>query len=76
MGTVCREAVNDCDIRETCSGNSSQVTYESFLWIQGGKSWSLVNWPSDGMEMGKIFMFLFRVNSFFPFINFLELKFQ
>uniref|UniRef100_A0A8D1VNQ1 ADAM metallopeptidase domain 22 n=1 Tax=Sus scrofa TaxID=9823 RepID=A0A8D1VNQ1_PIG len=24
MGTVCREAVNDCDIRETCSGNSSQ----------------------------------------------------
>nr|XP_026255160.1 disintegrin and metalloproteinase domain-containing protein 22 isoform X2 [Urocitellus parryii] len=24
MGTVCREAVNDCDISETCSGNSSQ----------------------------------------------------
>ncbi|KAK1334926.1 hypothetical protein QTO34_004498 [Cnephaeus nilssonii] len=24
MGTVCREAVNDCDIRESCSGNSSQ----------------------------------------------------
>ncbi|XP_078199048.1 disintegrin and metalloproteinase domain-containing protein 22 isoform X11 [Callithrix jacchus] len=24
MGTVCREAVNDCDIHETCSGNSSQ----------------------------------------------------
>ncbi|XP_017391973.1 disintegrin and metalloproteinase domain-containing protein 22 isoform X10 [Cebus imitator] len=24
VGTVCREAVNDCDIRETCSGNSSQ----------------------------------------------------
>uniref|UniRef100_A0A8C2V879 ADAM metallopeptidase domain 22 n=1 Tax=Chinchilla lanigera TaxID=34839 RepID=A0A8C2V879_CHILA len=24
LGTVCREAVNDCDIRETCSGNSSQ----------------------------------------------------
>ncbi|KAM7121435.1 disintegrin and metalloproteinase domain-containing protein 22 isoform 5-T5 [Molossus nigricans] len=24
MGTMCREAVNDCDIRETCSGNSSQ----------------------------------------------------
>ncbi|XP_042636743.1 disintegrin and metalloproteinase domain-containing protein 22 [Orycteropus afer afer] len=24
MGTVCREAVNDCDIREKCSGNSSQ----------------------------------------------------
>uniref|UniRef100_A0A8C6QRK4 A disintegrin and metallopeptidase domain 22 n=1 Tax=Nannospalax galili TaxID=1026970 RepID=A0A8C6QRK4_NANGA len=24
MGTVCREVVNDCDIRETCSGNSSQ----------------------------------------------------
>ncbi|KAF4020183.1 hypothetical protein G4228_011749 [Cervus hanglu yarkandensis] len=24
MGTVCREAVNDCDIREICSGNSSQ----------------------------------------------------
>nr|XP_031535448.1 disintegrin and metalloproteinase domain-containing protein 22 [Vicugna pacos] len=24
MGAVCREAVNDCDIRETCSGNSSQ----------------------------------------------------
>nr|XP_012635022.1 disintegrin and metalloproteinase domain-containing protein 22 isoform X5 [Microcebus murinus] len=24
MGTVCREAVNDCDIRETCTGNSSQ----------------------------------------------------
>ncbi|XP_021098318.1 disintegrin and metalloproteinase domain-containing protein 22 isoform X4 [Heterocephalus glaber] len=24
MGMVCREAVNDCDIRETCSGNSSQ----------------------------------------------------
>ncbi|GAB1289400.1 Disintegrin and metalloproteinase domain-containing protein 22 [Apodemus speciosus] len=24
LGTVCREAVNDCDIREICSGNSSQ----------------------------------------------------
>ncbi|XP_076993237.1 disintegrin and metalloproteinase domain-containing protein 22 isoform X1 [Tamandua tetradactyla] len=24
LGTVCREAVNDCDIHETCSGNSSQ----------------------------------------------------
>ncbi|XP_049624893.1 disintegrin and metalloproteinase domain-containing protein 22 isoform X3 [Suncus etruscus] len=24
MGTVCRDAVNDCDISETCSGNSSQ----------------------------------------------------
>ncbi|KAG8518979.1 Disintegrin and metalloproteinase domain-containing protein 22, partial [Galemys pyrenaicus] len=24
MGTVCREAVNDCDISEMCSGNSSQ----------------------------------------------------
>ncbi|XP_072507651.1 disintegrin and metalloproteinase domain-containing protein 22 isoform X1 [Notamacropus eugenii] len=24
MGTVCREAVNDCDIQETCTGNSSQ----------------------------------------------------
>ncbi|XP_068942305.1 disintegrin and metalloproteinase domain-containing protein 22 isoform X2 [Petaurus breviceps papuanus] len=24
IGTVCREAVNDCDIQETCTGNSSQ----------------------------------------------------
>lgn len=24
---MCREAVNDCDIREICSGNSSQVIY-------------------------------------------------
>ncbi|XP_051817364.1 disintegrin and metalloproteinase domain-containing protein 22 isoform X3 [Antechinus flavipes] len=24
MGTLCREAVNDCDIEETCTGNSSQ----------------------------------------------------
>ncbi|KAL1778233.1 disintegrin and metalloproteinase domain-containing protein 22 isoform X4 [Sigmodon hispidus] len=24
LGTVCRESVNDCDIREICSGNSSQ----------------------------------------------------
>lgn len=55
---------------ETCSGNSSQVTYESFLWIQGGKSWSLVNWPSDGMEMGKIFMLLFEIT-----LSFLSLIF-
>ena len=24
-GVVCREAVNDCDILETCTGDSSQV---------------------------------------------------
>lgn len=30
LGTVCREAVNDCDIREICSGNSSQVTYKNY----------------------------------------------
>lgn len=26
-GVVCREAVNDCDIPETCTGDSSQVTW-------------------------------------------------
>lgn len=38
MGTVCREAVNDCDIRETCSGNSSQVIYRIVTLNLTGKS--------------------------------------
>uniref|UniRef100_A0A2K5NTL8 ADAM metallopeptidase domain 22 n=1 Tax=Cercocebus atys TaxID=9531 RepID=A0A2K5NTL8_CERAT len=38
MGTVCREAVNDCDIRETCSGNSSQVIYKITALNLMGKS--------------------------------------
>uniref|UniRef100_A0A2I3RUS4 ADAM metallopeptidase domain 22 n=1 Tax=Pan troglodytes TaxID=9598 RepID=A0A2I3RUS4_PANTR len=37
MGTVCREAVNDCDIRETCSGNSSQVIYKITGICFGGR---------------------------------------
>uniref|UniRef100_A0A2K5YPW6 ADAM metallopeptidase domain 22 n=1 Tax=Mandrillus leucophaeus TaxID=9568 RepID=A0A2K5YPW6_MANLE len=38
MGTVCREAVNGCDIRETCSGNSSQVIYKITALNLMGKS--------------------------------------
>ena len=34
----------------------------------------LVNWPSDGMEMGKMFIFLFHVNSSSPFINLLGIE--
>lgn len=26
LGVVCRDAVNDCDIQESCTGNSSQVS--------------------------------------------------
>uniref|UniRef100_A0A3Q2XH49 ADAM metallopeptidase domain 11 n=1 Tax=Hippocampus comes TaxID=109280 RepID=A0A3Q2XH49_HIPCM len=39
-GVVCREAVNDCDIPETCTGDSSQVvahvyTVRFILYLQG-----------------------------------------
>uniref|UniRef100_A0A8C6YJ10 ADAM metallopeptidase domain 22 n=1 Tax=Nothoprocta perdicaria TaxID=30464 RepID=A0A8C6YJ10_NOTPE len=30
-GVLCREAVNDCDIAENCTGNSSQVTFNSSI---------------------------------------------
>lgn len=29
-GVLCREAVNDCDIAENCTGNSSQVIFRSY----------------------------------------------
>lgn len=31
MGVVCRDAVNDCDIPENCTGNSSQVSINVFF---------------------------------------------
>lgn len=33
---VCRDAVNDCDIPETCTGDSSQVVYRKLVAVVRG----------------------------------------
>lgn len=36
MGVVCRDAVNDCDIAENCTGDSSQVSSSLVLRASHG----------------------------------------
>lgn len=39
-GVTCREAVNECDVPETCTGDSSQVSWGNYkeydLRVDGG----------------------------------------
>uniref|UniRef100_A0A4W5R401 ADAM metallopeptidase domain 11 n=1 Tax=Hucho hucho TaxID=62062 RepID=A0A4W5R401_9TELE len=39
-GAVCRQAVNDCDIPESCTGDSSQVLHSTLHYYPGGRCYS------------------------------------